>query len=63
MNVDFIAVASCCIYQSFEREIFALDMMEMPEGGHNAENIQIATEKMVNRFDFDKSKIQGINLN
>ncbi len=33
-------------------------MMRMP-GRHTAENVKIAIEELLNRFKFDKSKING----
>jgi len=59
MNVDFIALGAACTFSSFTREIFVIEMIPMPPGGHNAENIKKAVEQMVNRFDFDKKLING----
>jgi hypothetical protein len=44
-----------------EKEIIFLDMVELI-GGHCAENIQSAVEKIVNQYSFDKSKIKGLFL-
>ena len=55
---DFIALAALIVDQDWNKEFLILDMKEM-EGKHNAENVQIAIEKIVNKFDFDKSKIKG----
>jgi hypothetical protein len=58
-NSDFIAVAASCSNSCFDREIFIIDMVRM-EGRHTAENIKKAIEIMINKFEFDKSKISGI---
>ena len=55
---DFIALAALIVDQDWNKEFLILDMKEM-EGKHNAENVQNAIEKIVNKFDFDKSKIKG----
>ena len=54
---DFIALAALIVDQDWNKEFLILDMKEM-EGKHNAENVQNAIEKIVNKFDFDKSKIK-----
>jgi len=61
MNVDFIALGAACAYDSFDREVLVIGMIPMPPGGHSAENIKTAVEKMVNRFKFEKTKINGID--
>jgi hypothetical protein len=57
--VDFIGLAATIMYKNFVFEwlIIGLDRMI---GSHNAENIKIAIEKIINRFDFDKKKIIGM---
>ena len=45
----------------FEKEIIVIGMMLMP-GNHSAEFIKEAIEKLVNRYEFDKSKIHGKHL-
>ena len=56
-NQDFIAlVASVSLHYS--REIFVIGMMPM-NGNHNANNIKICIEKMLNRYKFNRSKING----
>ena len=45
-----------------DKETIVIGMMRMPGNSHNAENIKIAVETMVNKYDFDKSKIYGTSL-
>ena len=64
INKDFIALSAVIINKEWNRELLILDMRRMDGMGHNAENIQRAVEIMVNRYDFDKSKISSnLNLN
>ena len=58
---DFMGLAACITSSSFKREMLVLGMMIMP-GNHCAENIQEAIEKLVNKYDFDSTKIIGNNL-
>lgn len=55
---DFMGLAAAITNESQVREMIVIGMMKMP-GKHNAENILSTTETLVNRFDFDKSKIIG----
>lgn len=61
INKDFIAIIAVITNSSWERELLVLDISPMV-GGHNAENIKEAVEKMINGYKFDKSKISGIYL-
>ena len=45
---------------NFERKFIAIEMATMP-GNHCAENVQKATESIVNKFDFQKNKIKTIS--
>lgn len=54
----FIALAAACLNHDFTRELIVLDMSEISHTS-SAENIQTEIENMVNRFNFDKSKIKG----
>jgi hypothetical protein len=56
--LDFIAVSANIIFKTFEKETIVIGMMKMP-GPHNAENIKICVEQIVNEYDFDKSKVKG----
>ena len=55
---DFIGIVACVIDSDFKREFLVIGMDLMP-GNHCAEHIQEATEKIVNRYEFDYSKIIG----
>lgn len=59
MNMDFIALGGCLSLGNLNRDIFVIDMIPMPEGGHNSDNIKKAVETMLDKFDFDKKKIHG----
>jgi len=52
--LDFIAVSANIIYE----ETVVIGMIKMP-GPHNAENIKIGVEKIVNEYNFDKTKVDG----
>ncbi|CAF1066112.1 unnamed protein product [Brachionus calyciflorus] len=56
---NYLAVASCMIFKSFSKELRILGMELMSESS-TAENIKIAVEKIINRFQFDKRKIFAI---
>jgi hypothetical protein len=58
---DFIALVAVVTNNEWEREFLVIDICPM-EGGHNAENIKTKVENMINAYDFDKSKIQGLKL-
>ena len=47
-NSDFIALVAVLTNSDFEREFLIMDMMRMPGESHNAENLKVAIEKMVN---------------
>ena len=55
----FISVSANLRYPSMERECVVLNMMEMNDTQHNAENIKDCIENMINKFNFNKSKIIG----
>ena len=57
-NADFIALAAIVVDKHWDREFFVLDFKEM-ENKHTAENIKTEIEKMVNRFEFDKSSAKS----
>lgn len=56
INADFIALAACYTDKNFFKQIHVIGMMRMP-GSHCAENIKQGIEEIVNKYDFDKSKI------
>ena len=53
-NADFIALAAIVVDKNWDKEFFVLDFKEM-ENRHTAENIKTEIERMVNKFEFDKS--------
>ena len=55
---DFLGLAAVIIDSMFKREIVVIGIDRMP-GGHNAENLSLVIESIVNRFEFDKFKIKG----
>jgi hypothetical protein len=57
VNSDFIGLAAVVTDPKLNRELHVINMMRMP-GPHSAEVIKTAIEQMVNRYDFDKSKIK-----
>ena len=56
--LDFMGLATNIIDLNFNKTTVVIGMILMP-GNHCAENIKEAIETLVNRFDFDKSKIHG----
>ncbi len=59
VNSDFIGLAAVITDPKLSRELHVIDMMRMP-GPHSAEVIKFSIEHMVNKYDFDKSKIKGL---
>ena len=57
-NVEFLALGAQIIDNLFNQEILIIGMVEIV-GGHCAENIQAAIEKIINQYNFDKNKIKG----
>lgn len=55
---DFMGLAASVISELFEREFIVIGMIIMP-GNHCAENIQLAIESLVNKYEFDTTKIIG----
>ena len=55
---DLMGLAACITNETFDKETIVIGMMLMP-GPHCAENIQMAVENLVNKYDFDKTKIIG----
>ncbi|CAF1068143.1 unnamed protein product, partial [Brachionus calyciflorus] len=54
--MDFLGIACNLTNENFEKEVIIVGMIKM-HGKHNAENINIAIEDLINRFSFDKSLI------
>ena len=53
---DFIALGCVLMNHDFSRQLIILDMMKMTEA-HTAEHVKFCVESMINKFEFDKSKI------
>ncbi|RNA27693.1 zinc finger BED domain-containing 4-like [Brachionus plicatilis] len=60
--VDFLGLAVNLMYQKFVKEILVIGMVQM-DGSHCAENIKAAIERIINNYNFDKSKISEKNHN
>ncbi len=58
INSDYIALGVVITNNSFDREMIIVNMMRMI-GTHNSENVKLAIETIINRFRFDKSKINS----
>jgi hypothetical protein len=58
VNTDFIGLAAIVSNKNMQRDLVVLDLMRMP-GNHSAETVKIAVEKMINRYNFNKSIIHG----
>ncbi len=56
--LDFMGLAANLIDRNFEKSTIVIGMCLMP-GKHNAENIKLAIENIINNFEFDKSIING----
>ena len=46
----------CSINDRFQKELFIIGLTRM-NGAHNAENIKQRVEYMINKYSFDKSKV------
>ena len=55
---DFLALSVMICYDNFEKECYTIGLKRMP-GSHNAENVKITIELIINEYDFDKTKIKG----
>lgn len=53
---DFIAVGASLMHENYEREVVIIGMMRMTEA-HTAEHVKNCVEKLVNRYQFDKGKV------
>ena len=58
--LDFKGLAASIMNENNEGKVLAIGRALMP-GNHSAENIQKATESIVNKFDFQKNKIKTIS--
>jgi hypothetical protein len=56
---DFIGLSASITDKNFNKKLLFLGLDRMP-GPHNAEDIKIAVDKIINQYTFDKSKIKGV---
>jgi hypothetical protein len=56
---DFLAVGAFTVDSSFHKQVYIIGMVPM-KGPHNAENIKVGIEAIVNNLDFNKAKITSI---
>jgi hypothetical protein len=57
--VEFLALGACLTHKDFRRECLIIGFVEM-KNGHTSETVKRAVEEMIERFDFDKSKVKDI---
>ncbi len=57
--LDFMGLAVCVIDHKFQKKTLVIGMKLMP-GAHNADNIAIAIQNLVNAYTFDKNIIIGV---
>jgi hypothetical protein len=57
-NIEYFALCAQTINSSWDTELLVIGMIELLDG-HSAEEIKKAIEKMINEYNFDKSKITG----
>lgn len=57
-NIEFMGLGAQLIYESFDKELVIIGMIEL-KNGHSAVETKNAIESMVNKYNFDKSKIKG----
>jgi hypothetical protein len=55
---DFMGLDCMISNEHFEKECFVIGLERMP-GSHNAENIKATIESIINKFEFDRTKISG----
>ncbi len=55
---DYLALACIYIDKNYKEKLLVLGLSEM-DGSHNAENIKIVIEKIINNYAFDKRKIKS----
>jgi hypothetical protein len=58
-NIEYFALCAQTINNSWETELIVIGMVELLNG-HSAGEIKKSIEKMINEYNFDKSKITGI---
>ena len=60
--LDFMGIAANIITNQFEKQTIVIGLELMP-GSHNAENIKLAIENIVNKYKFNKLILSGMYLN
>lgn len=58
--ISYLALAAATITENFKTETFIIGFCKMPTK-HNAENIKLAVEEIINELEFNKAKISSIN--
>ena len=58
LNTEYLGLGAQLTNDCFEKEVIVLGFIEVI-GGHCAENIKAAIETIVNKYEFDKSKVKG----
>lgn len=58
-KIHFLAIACVIVYEEFRTEPVILGVERM-FGAHSAENIKSGTERIVNKYNFNKSKIISV---
>lgn len=58
-NSQYLALACSIVYNNFHKEIRVVGMVNT-NGSSNAESIKICIEQIINQFEFDKTKIEGV---
>jgi len=59
---DYMGIAAALTYDLSKKELIVIGFDRMV-GNHTAENIKLAIEKLINNYDFDKSKISCEKFN
>ena len=58
-----MGTCAALIFPDLSRKLFVIDIERMlDDGHHNAENIGLTLEKIVNQYSFNKNKIKAVIL-
>ena len=58
LNTEYLGLGTRLTNDCFEKKVISLGFIEVI-GGHCSENIKAAIETIVNKYEFDKSKVKG----
>lgn len=58
VKLEYLGVVGLLINDRFEKSLVVFGLEDLPDG-HSAEHIKTAMERLINYFNFDKSKIRG----